>query len=353
MSFGRICMTVLVAGFLAAAPAQAGVSIGETAPSLKIKDWVRGSPVDLDKDASKRIHVVEFWATWCPPCKASIPLLTQYQKKFGKELVIIGVTDPDPYRNSPTDIKQFVKEQGANMDYTVAMDDRGATITAYMGEDAVGIPQAFVVGKDGKVVWLGSPLDPAMEKVVGDVIAGTYDVASAKAAARREEEIGRRFAALDRAYQLGQMDTVWNGLVEITELDPGNTTAIELMATIYVSEPDKRGEVRKWADNHIDKFAGNALAMTTLAITLCRIDDLALRMPDVALKAAKAAYEASKQNDLHAIEIYARASYEIGALDRAVSLQEQAVALAKGEEKDVSQNVLKFYNLCKKLQSTQ
>lgn len=350
---GSIWLTALAAAFCAAAPVRAGVSVGDAAPALKIKDWVRGEPVDLARDAGKRIHVVEFWATWCPPCKVSVPILTQYQKKFGKDLLILGVTDPDPDRNSPTNIKQFVKEQGAAMDYTVAMDDRGATTEAYMGSDAIGIPQAYVVGKDGKIAWIGSPLDPAMEKVVADVIAGTYDIAAARAAAEREQEIGKRFAALDRAYQMGRMDTVWNGLVEITKLDPGNTTAMELMASIYMSEPDQRSEIRKWADDHITRFAGNAEAMTNLALTLSRIDDLSLRMPDMAMKAAKAGYEVTKQRDRRAIEIYARASYEIGAIDRAIALQEQAVALATGDDKDVSQKVLSFYNLCKKLQADQ
>ena len=105
----------------------AGVSIGDTAPPLSIKTWVRGDPIDLAKDMSKRVHVVEFWATWCPPCKASIPVLTTLQKNHGKDLAIIGVTDPDTDRNTPTMIKQFVKDKGSEMDYTVAMDDRGAT----------------------------------------------------------------------------------------------------------------------------------------------------------------------------------------------------------------------------------
>lgn len=346
-------MLLCITTCFTASPARAGVSIGDIAPDLKVKEWVRGSPVDLATDAKNQIHIVEFWATWCPPCKASIPLLTQYQKKFGKDLVIIGITDPDPYRNSPTDIRQFIKEQGASMDYTVAMDDRGATTEAYMGTDAIGIPQAFVVGKDGKVAWLGSPLDPSMEKVITDVIAGTFDLSAAKAAASREDEIGRRFAALDRAYQMGRMDAVWNGLVEITKLDSGNAMAMELMASLYVSEPTQRESIRKWAEDHIARFADKADAMTTLALTLSRIDDLALRMPDVVLKAARAAYQESKQRDFRAIEIYARASYEIGALDKAISLQEQAVAIASGDDKDESEKVLKFYGLCKELQASQ
>ena len=134
----RIALSLLSV-LVVASTAHAGVSIGDTAPPLSIKTWVRGDPVDLGKEASKRVHVVEFWATWCPPCKASIPLLTDYQKNYGKELSIVGITDPDTDRNTPSMIKEFVKDQGPRMGYTVAMDDRGATTNAYMGDDMVGI----------------------------------------------------------------------------------------------------------------------------------------------------------------------------------------------------------------------
>src|ERR1700741_4063791 len=81
---GRSVCLALLAGPLVV---QAGVNVGDAAPSLKIKEWVRGTPVDLAKDAAKKLHLVEFWATWCPPCKASVPLLTDLQKKFQKDLV--------------------------------------------------------------------------------------------------------------------------------------------------------------------------------------------------------------------------------------------------------------------------
>ena len=344
----------LSASVLLACPALANVSIGDQAPPLTIKTWVRGEAVDLAKEASKRVHVVEFWATWCPPCKASIPLLTGYQKKHGKELSIIGVTDPDTDRNTPSMIKQFVKDQGDEMSYVVAMDDRGATTEAYMGSEAIGIPQAYVVDKGGKVAWIGSPLDPAMDKVLKDVIAGKFDVAAAKATVGLEQQIEKKFAALDRAYQMGQMDTVWNGLIEITQLDPTNAMAMELMAGIYVSEPKKRDDIRKWVQGHIEKFKDNSNAMGVLALTLCRIDDFTLRMPDLALKAGKAAYEASKKEDHRAIQVYARSQYEIGALDKAITLQEEAVAKASSEEeKAETKEILAFYQTCKKLQSQQ
>jgi len=248
-------------------------------------------------------------------------------------------------------IKEFVKDQGPRMEYTVAMDDRGATTAAYIGDDMVGIPQAYVVGRDGKIAWIGSPLDPSLDKVLTEVIAGKYDVAAAKASIGLEQELDRKFAALDRAYQMGQTDTVWKGLIEITQMAPTNSMAMELMASMYVSEPDRRDAIRKWVEGQISKFGENSIAMGVLALTLCRIDDFTLRMPDLALQAGKAAYESSKQEDHRAIQVYARTQYEIGALDKAIDLQQKAIALAEGDQQEEAKKVLAFYETCRKLQS--
>jgi len=328
----------------------ADLKIGDPAPQLKIKEWVRGEAVNLAKDSAKKIHMVEFWATWCPPCKASVPLLTQFQKKHQKDLVVIGVTDPDPYRNSPTEIKQFVKEQGANMAYTVAIDDNGATSRAYLPEDMVGIPYAYLVGRDGRVVWEGSPLDPALETVIPEVIAGSYDVAKAKAAAGLELEVGKLFQAAELAYQMGRMDEVWNLMIDILKTDPANEPAMQLLTGLYASEPRKAQEFKTAVRGHIAKNKNNAKAMHLLAVTLCGNDDYASRTPDLALDAAKAAYEATKQS--WAIEIYAKALYQVGNLDRAVSLQQEAVSAATDSDRASVQGVLDYYLQCKKLQSS-
>ena len=67
--------------------------LGDPAAELKIAKWVKGEPVTISADA-KNIYVVEFWATWCPPCRTSIPHLTEMQKRFKeKNVTIIGITD--------------------------------------------------------------------------------------------------------------------------------------------------------------------------------------------------------------------------------------------------------------------
>jgi thiol-disulfide isomerase/thioredoxin len=108
-----------------------GVEYLSKAPELK------GKPV-----------IVEFWATWCPPCRTSIPHLNELNKKFkDKGLVIVGVTDEDK-----ATVDDFQKK--LPMDYSVALDKGG------LGQKfgIQGIPHAFVVGKDGKILWEGHPM---------------------------------------------------------------------------------------------------------------------------------------------------------------------------------------------------
>ena len=92
--------------------------------------------------------------------------------------------------------------------------------------------------------------------------------------------------------------------------------------------------------------------MHRLADMLCSIGDLSSRFPDLALKAAQASYKASKQREASAISAYARALYQIGELDRAIALQQDAVALADGVRRTEVKTVLDYYRKCKKLQDT-
>ena len=103
--------------------------------------------------------IVEFWATWCPPCRASIPHLNEINKKFkDKGLVVIGISDETKEK-----VEKFQKD--VPMEYHVAVG--GAAIQGKFGID--GIPHAFVVGKDGKIAWEGHPMrltDEVIEKAL-------------------------------------------------------------------------------------------------------------------------------------------------------------------------------------------
>lgn len=134
--------------------------VGKEPPEIKAEGWINSEkPVSL-ANLKGKVVVVEFWATWCPPCRASIPHLAGLHEKHAKEgLVIVGLSD------EPKDkVEPFAKK--LKMPYIVGFGS--PTGEAYGVE---GIPTAFLIGPDGKVVWSGHPMDEAFEKALEQVLA--------------------------------------------------------------------------------------------------------------------------------------------------------------------------------------
>ena len=112
------------------------------APNWELKD-LDGKTVHLS-DFKGKVVILDFWATWCPPCRKEIPGFVELQKKYGaRGLVMIGVAmdeDPDP-------VKPFARKQGIN--YPVVFGDM-KTAAAYGGIES--IPVSFVINRAGNVV---------------------------------------------------------------------------------------------------------------------------------------------------------------------------------------------------------
>ncbi len=129
------------------------------------------------------------------------------------------------------------------------------------------------------------------------------------------------------------------------------TLALGVLTRISVEQLRDSEKFRSFVRGHIDQNRGNAAAMAQLAPTLSNITDLTSRLPDLVLEAAQAAYDASGTRDAVVAAIYARALYQIGALDRAIAVQQDAVALASTDDREQIQGIFEYYRLCKKLQA--
>ena len=156
---------ILIAGSLATAQspntrsATKRLQLGSYAPGIQF-ELVQKGPVALKNGWKGRVHIVEFWATWCGPCRHSAPHLTDLQKRYGKDgLVILGISD-----ERANEVTKFAKEMGRGMDYNLAIDPSRKTHREWMGSFGVsGIPHAFLVGRDGRIAWHGHPMNPDME----------------------------------------------------------------------------------------------------------------------------------------------------------------------------------------------
>jgi thiol-disulfide isomerase/thioredoxin len=114
----------------------------DPAPELKAKD-VNGNELSLEAYKGK-IVLLNFWATWCGPCRAEIPSLIRMQEAYKDHLQIIGMDVDD---DDPEQLRAFVKAQGIN--YPVAMTSLPVRL-AYGGIGA--LPTMFVINQEGKVV---------------------------------------------------------------------------------------------------------------------------------------------------------------------------------------------------------
>ena len=151
-----------------------GALIGEPAPPLVIKEWIKGQPVQIKPGTN--FYVVEIWITPSRGNQFCITNLNRLQERFKTNgLVVVGVSDESAER-----IKEFVQREGSNIQYVIAADDQRKTALSYMNAvNQRGVPYAFVVGTNGTVLWHGSPL-AGLNKALDLITSGQYDLDQVK-----------------------------------------------------------------------------------------------------------------------------------------------------------------------------
>ena len=143
-----VVTVMLVFGFQMARRTGRGVSAGpsmkgQTAPDFTLES-LDGKTVHLSDFRGKGV-LLNFWATWCQPCKIEMPWFAELQKQYGPQgLQIVGVAMDDA---SPKEISEFAHDLGVNYPILVGKEAVG---DAYGGVQF--LPATFYIGRDGKVV---------------------------------------------------------------------------------------------------------------------------------------------------------------------------------------------------------
>lgn len=130
-------LVVLVSPFYAHS-----AGVGDKVPAFSMKD-IKGNTVTLDS-LNGKVVFLDFWATWCGPCKEELPALDAIYQKYAKDGLEIVAVSVD---KSEENVAEFLAKKPVS--FTVLTDKTGKLASSF---SLVGMPTAFIIGKDGVIV---------------------------------------------------------------------------------------------------------------------------------------------------------------------------------------------------------
>ncbi|QDU58109.1 redoxin domain-containing protein [Aeoliella mucimassa] len=213
------------------------MTVGSVAPPIDIEHWIstgNGKFEPINEFEPGNVYIVEFWATWCGPCVASMPHLVETQEKYAdKGVTIISVSD-EPLDTVTTFLEREVRsaEPEAQVQtygeltsaYCLTTDpDSSVKKDYFLAAGQRGIPCAFIVGKDGHIEWFGHPM--AMDKTLELVVTDQWDREAEQAAGEKIEAITQ---AASQAAQTGDYAKFDELLAELKGMDlpPGAAESV-------------------------------------------------------------------------------------------------------------------------------
>lgn len=117
-------------------------------------------------DLSGKPVILNFWATWCPPCRSELPAFDKLYRQYGNEVSFMMIDLTDGYRETVEGVKKFISENGYT--FPVYYDTDGSAAEAY---NVSSIPFTVAVGRNGNIVGthLGAMSEAALEKLIKTV----------------------------------------------------------------------------------------------------------------------------------------------------------------------------------------
>jgi thiol-disulfide isomerase/thioredoxin len=231
--------------------------------------------------------VLDFWATTCPPCRYTIPYLSNIQNDFkSRGVVVIGIS-----AETSATVKKLLPTLDSPVEYAMAIDANRQTSEAYLkGVGWEELPHAFVIDKAGRLVWHGNST-VALEKILGEVLDGTLQVDSARRTVIAEKLIGEYF----------------------------------LIVTAGVKSP----RTADLGEQILANASGYASILNEFAWRILTDRRVKIRDYDLALRASKEAFELSGGNQVPIMDTYARALFQAGKRTEAIELEKKAIAACK------------------------
>lgn len=316
------------------------LNIGDQAPALDVEHWVSngdGNFKEVTEFKEGNVYVVEFWATWCGPCIASMPHLSELQEKHAKNgLQIISISDEDLET-----VEEFLEGdvrggEGTYAEltsvYCLTTDPDGESQEQYLqaaGEN--GIPTAFIVGKDGRIEWIGHPMeiDEPIEAVLNDSWDREAFVAEREKKQADQKIMQEVMSELNEL--MGDEDT--EGALELIDSKIGELESDEakgFLGQIRLQILMMTGgeEAVKAFSEFVEENKEDSMLLNQIAWAIVEQDmqgeEVDEAMINAAAKAAQFAVDAAPE-DGAILDTLAHLLYMQGDLDKAIEVQTKAV----------------------------
>lgn len=297
---------------LLAPGASSGSLIGKRPPPLRVGEWIRGAPMTGFDEG--RVYVVDFWATWCGPCRAAIPHLTRLAEKYDGRIEVIGISisekqDHPGATNHYATVRDFVRRMGDRMNYRVAADsgDREMYRTWFQPAGTAGIPTAYIIDGKGRVAWVGIGTPQVVERIAVEVLDGTFDPVKEAERERASESQARQRIEADRvtaqpqAESLDQKQPGYRVAMErgdtaaaLASLDAAFAANPQLEVTggyqrklMVLLQRNQRAEVEGYARDLLKRFPDNDDVIGFVSACLVSTADAVRFDPKLALEAAR------------------------------------------------------------------
>lgn len=332
------------------------LKVGDAAPAIVAEKWIKGKPIT--KFEKGRVYVMEFWATWCGPCRASMPHLSEVARKYKKDADVISfnvkelIAGKDKNADYITKVERFVKRLGDGMDYIVAADVRENVMwnTWLEASGRFGIPVAYIIDQSGNIAWIGHPasLDDPLEMI----IAGTFNeegkLKLAQKIKLRDEKtkaLNEELKSAESAKDFSKAIAIVDQLVPLTPYGAGGLAAKKYKCLEQIDVK----KAHAYALEAMNVYENDPLTLQSIYM---QISDYKLALKLMEKVAAKCDSE-----DPYAVSNLAEAYYKAGETKKAIATQQRVIDILndtslveqKQQVKDAAKETMELYKTGGKL----